>query len=39
MVLWSHVRRRFDEAIKAQKNPICRAADAPESIGKLHRIN
>lgn len=34
----AHVRRRFDEALKAQKNPTGRAKEALEFIGKLYRI-
>jgi transposase len=34
----AHVRRRFDEALKAQKNPTGRAKEALELIGKLYRI-
>jgi transposase len=34
----AHVRRRFDEALKAQKNPTGRAKEALDMIGKLYRI-
>lgn len=34
----AHVRRRFDEALKAQKNPTGRAKEALELIGKLYRV-
>lgn len=34
----AHVRRPFDEALKAQKNPTGRAKEALDMIGKLYRI-
>src|SRR5579864_4123777 len=34
----AHVRRRFDEALKAQKHPTGRAKQALEFIGKLYQI-
>jgi transposase len=34
----AHVRRPFDEALKAQKKPTGRAKEALEMIGKLYRI-
>lgn len=34
----AHVRRRFDEALKAQKNPSGRAKEALDMIGKLYHI-
>jgi transposase len=34
----AHVRRRFDEALKAQKHPTGRAKQALEYIGKLYQI-
>lgn len=34
----AHVRRRFDEALKAQKHPTGRAKEALDMIGKLYRI-
>ena len=34
----AHARRRFDEALKAQKNPAGRAKQALDMIGKLYRI-
>ena len=34
----AHVRRAFDEALKAQKNPTGRAKEALDMFGKLYRI-
>lgn len=34
----AHVRRRFDEALKAQKNPSGRVKEALDMIGKLYHI-
>jgi transposase len=34
----AHVRRRFDEALKAQRQPTGRAQQALEFIGKLYQI-
>jgi transposase len=34
----AHLRRRFDEALKAQKNPTGRAKEALDMIGKLYHI-
>ena len=34
----AHVRRRFDEALKAQKSPSGRAKEALDMIGKLYHI-
>jgi transposase len=34
----AHVRRRFDEALKAQKHPTGRARQALQYIGKLYQI-
>jgi len=34
----AHVRRRFDEALKAQKHPSGRAKEALDMIGKLYHI-
>lgn len=34
----AHVRRRFDEALKAQKTPTGRAKEALDMIGQLYRI-
>ena len=34
----AHARRKFDEALKAQKQPSGRAKEALDIIGKLYRI-